>query len=150
PVEVETVTTAKGPGRGDQGSKKEEEAEMVLLKAAQTSKETIGEPGVVLDLQRENAQLKTENTALRKQLEDLMQQMLQDQRASNERIDKRNKDEQFICLDVRRNVELLWAVRKRKMERWKLCLEGTKWGSGSQEECGHVFVIVKKGKIDEA
>ncbi|MCE0481183.1 hypothetical protein HAX54_038682 [Datura stramonium] len=33
------------------------------------SKETVGEPGTVLDLQRESAQLKVENTALRKQLE---------------------------------------------------------------------------------
>ncbi|MCD7461848.1 hypothetical protein HAX54_047237 [Datura stramonium] len=152
PVEAETVTTAKGPGRDDQGSKKEEkglqilwgytwgrhydsketsggpflgkerveakrkmftlstleececvakrggvgvqsmisglidayqhameevdhsllaqkEAEMVLLKVAQMSKETVGEPGAVLDLQCENAQLKVENTSLRKQLE---------------------------------------------------------------------------------
>ncbi|MCD7466781.1 hypothetical protein HAX54_003798 [Datura stramonium] len=41
------------------------EDDMALLKAAQISKETVTEPGAVLDLQRENAQLTVENTTLR-------------------------------------------------------------------------------------
>ncbi|MCE3049879.1 hypothetical protein HAX54_046033 [Datura stramonium] len=40
-----------------------------LVPSKQMSKETVGEPGAVLDLQRENPQLKVENTALRNQLE---------------------------------------------------------------------------------
>ncbi|MCD7460248.1 hypothetical protein HAX54_043148 [Datura stramonium] len=44
--------------------------------------------GALLDLQEENARLKSDNAALRKQPEELTQQMICDQRASNERIDK--------------------------------------------------------------
>ncbi|MCD9561091.1 hypothetical protein HAX54_020051 [Datura stramonium] len=62
----------------------EEEANLGLMKVEQSS----GEPGVMLELQDENALLKDENTALKKQLEDLTQQMLRDQNATNERIDK--------------------------------------------------------------
>ncbi|MCD9646587.1 hypothetical protein HAX54_036567 [Datura stramonium] len=47
-----------------------------------------GEPGAMLDLQNENVALKDKNAAPRKQLKDLTQQMLRDQEAANERIDK--------------------------------------------------------------
>ncbi|MCE3050904.1 hypothetical protein HAX54_048398 [Datura stramonium] len=59
-------------------------AEIVVLKASQSS--TV--PGALLDLQEENAHLKSANASLKKQLEELTQQMICDQRAANERIDK--------------------------------------------------------------
>ncbi|MCD9646565.1 hypothetical protein HAX54_036501 [Datura stramonium] len=58
--------------------------EIEVLKASQSS--TV--PGALLDLQEENARLKSANASLRKQLEELTQQMIRDQRATNERIDK--------------------------------------------------------------
>ncbi|MCD7456309.1 hypothetical protein HAX54_031226 [Datura stramonium] len=64
------------------------EADLALLKAKQSSQGIGGEPGAVLELQNTNVMLKAKNTALKKQLEDLTQQMLHDQCAANERIDK--------------------------------------------------------------
>ncbi|MCD9560165.1 hypothetical protein HAX54_018650 [Datura stramonium] len=58
--------------------------EIAVLKASQSS----AVPGALLDLREENALLKSDNVALRKQLEELTQQMICDQRAANERIDK--------------------------------------------------------------
>ncbi|MCD7455116.1 hypothetical protein HAX54_027057 [Datura stramonium] len=48
--------------------------DLALLRAEQTS----GEPGAMLALQNENALLKDENTALKKQLEDLTQNQLKE------------------------------------------------------------------------
>ncbi|MCD9640244.1 hypothetical protein HAX54_025430 [Datura stramonium] len=64
--------------------RKQKEVEMALLNADRLG----GEPGELLDLQKEDAALKSDNAALKKQLEYLTQQMLCDQRATNERIDK--------------------------------------------------------------
>ncbi|MCD9561001.1 hypothetical protein HAX54_019935 [Datura stramonium] len=61
-----------------------DEEETVYAKVVKSG----GEPGELLDLQKENASLKSDNAALEKQLEGLTQQMLCDQRAANERIDK--------------------------------------------------------------
>ncbi|MCD7473319.1 hypothetical protein HAX54_015101 [Datura stramonium] len=63
----------------------QKEADIALWKAEQASKGTMGEPGAMLELQNEKAQLKAENTALRKQVKDLIQQMFCDQHATNER-----------------------------------------------------------------
>ncbi|MCD9641771.1 hypothetical protein HAX54_028206 [Datura stramonium] len=54
----------------------------------QNSKGTFEDLGDLKESQLVNAQLKAENAGLRKKVEDLTQQMLQDQRAINERIDK--------------------------------------------------------------
>ncbi|MCD7472599.1 hypothetical protein HAX54_013876 [Datura stramonium] len=62
----------------------QKEADLALLKVEHKS----GKPGAMLELKNENALLKDENIALKKQLKDLTQQMLCDQRATNERIDK--------------------------------------------------------------
>ncbi|MCE5165764.1 hypothetical protein HAX54_012096 [Datura stramonium] len=59
-------------------------AEIAILKASQSS----AVPGALLNLQEENAHLKSDNAALRKQLEELTQQMICDQRPANEWIDK--------------------------------------------------------------
>ncbi|MCD9645300.1 hypothetical protein HAX54_034132 [Datura stramonium] len=64
------------------------EAYLALLKAEHTISGTCGEPGAVLALQNENALLKDEDSSLKKQLEDMTQQMLYNQRAANERIEK--------------------------------------------------------------
>ncbi|MCD7451908.1 hypothetical protein HAX54_013987 [Datura stramonium] len=58
--------------------------EIAVLKAAQSSEV----PSALLDLQEENALLKSDNGALRKQMEELAQQMICDQRTANEWIDK--------------------------------------------------------------
>ncbi|MCE3217007.1 hypothetical protein HAX54_010006, partial [Datura stramonium] len=85
--------TIEGPGAAYQGSKEktvmpqsskaQKETDLALMKAEQASQGTGGEPGAVLELQNENAQLKAESTTLKKLLEDLTQQMLHDQRAAN-------------------------------------------------------------------
>ncbi|MCD7464379.1 hypothetical protein HAX54_052607 [Datura stramonium] len=62
----------------------QKDAEIVVLKASQSS----AVPGALLDLQEENALLKSDNVALKKQLKELTQQMICDQHAANERIDK--------------------------------------------------------------
>ncbi|MCD7462532.1 hypothetical protein HAX54_048717 [Datura stramonium] len=62
----------------------QKDAEIAVLKAAQSGEA----PGALSDLQEENASLKSDNASLRKQLEDLTQQITRDQRAANERIDK--------------------------------------------------------------
>ncbi|MCE5165805.1 hypothetical protein HAX54_012356 [Datura stramonium] len=59
-------------------------AEIAILKASQSS----AGPGALLDLQEENARLKSANASLKNQLEELTRQMICDQRATNERIDK--------------------------------------------------------------
>ncbi|MCD7463372.1 hypothetical protein HAX54_050432 [Datura stramonium] len=64
--------------------KRDKEAKMDLLKEEGSGEE----PGAILELQNENVVLKGENTALKKQLEDLTQQMLLNQHVANERIDK--------------------------------------------------------------
>ncbi|MCD7452179.1 hypothetical protein HAX54_015368 [Datura stramonium] len=53
--------------------------------ASSKDKRNVGKD-LVLELQNENALLKAENTALKKQLEDLTQQMLCDQHAANKRL----------------------------------------------------------------
>ncbi|MCE3215782.1 hypothetical protein HAX54_003453 [Datura stramonium] len=63
---------------------KARDAEIVVLKASQSS--TVS--GALLDLQEENARLKSVNASLKNQLEELTHQMICDQRAANERIDK--------------------------------------------------------------
>ncbi|MCD9558456.1 hypothetical protein HAX54_015836 [Datura stramonium] len=62
----------------------QKDAEITILKASQSS--TVS--GELLDLQEENARLKSVSASLKKQLEELTQQMICDQRAANERIDK--------------------------------------------------------------
>ncbi|MCD7453107.1 hypothetical protein HAX54_019765 [Datura stramonium] len=62
----------------------QKDAEIAVLKASQSS--TV--PGALSDLQEENARLKSANASLKIQLEELTHQMICDQRAANERIDK--------------------------------------------------------------
>ncbi|MCE3215981.1 hypothetical protein HAX54_004276 [Datura stramonium] len=64
--------------------RKQKDAEIVVLKASQSN--TV--PGALLDLQEENARLESVNASLKNQLEELTHQMICDQRAANERIDK--------------------------------------------------------------
>ncbi|MCD7467808.1 hypothetical protein HAX54_005441 [Datura stramonium] len=53
-------------------------AKIALLQEEQASKGLEKEPGVIQNLQVKNVQLETENVALRKQVEDLAHQMLQE------------------------------------------------------------------------
>ncbi|MCD7473245.1 hypothetical protein HAX54_014968 [Datura stramonium] len=62
----------------------QKDAEIAILKASQSSVV----PGALLDLQEENAHLKSANASLKNQLEELTRQMICDQRATNERINK--------------------------------------------------------------
>ncbi|MCD7466311.1 Homeodomain-like super protein [Datura stramonium] len=60
------------------------DAGIAILKASQSS----AGPGALMDLQEENARLQSVNASLKTQLEELTRQMICDQRAANERIDK--------------------------------------------------------------
>ncbi|MCD9638282.1 hypothetical protein HAX54_022154, partial [Datura stramonium] len=60
------------------------DAEIAILKASQSS----AGPGALMDLQEENARFQSANASLKTQLEELTRQMICDQRAANERIDK--------------------------------------------------------------
>ncbi|MCD7465270.1 hypothetical protein HAX54_000946 [Datura stramonium] len=64
------------------------EVEITMLMAEQASMGTTRDTSALKELQLENAQLKDKITTLREQVEDLKQQMLWDQWAANERIDK--------------------------------------------------------------
>ncbi|MCD9642466.1 hypothetical protein HAX54_029302 [Datura stramonium] len=55
----------------------QKDVDLVLLKAEQATQGTGGEPSAIMEIQNENAQLKTQNT-WKKWLEDLTQQMLHD------------------------------------------------------------------------
>ncbi|MCD7466258.1 hypothetical protein HAX54_002806 [Datura stramonium] len=138
----------------------QKEVEMTLLKATQTSKKTVGEPGVVLDLQCENAQLKVEYTALKKQLEELMHQILQDQHASNERIDKLLSKlySVFPPASFPFSCPFLSLVPPNSFHPCYFPLSPVCNNVGELASCDnhidenlvHEFIIIKKGEIDEA
>ncbi|MCD7445915.1 hypothetical protein HAX54_024615 [Datura stramonium] len=100
------------------------DAEIVFLKAAQSSEV----PGALLDLQEENALLKSDNAALRKQLEELTQQMICDQRAADERIDKLAEEEKKLQLLKRKTAESirLLEIQKRQKQRMEQMRETQK------------------------